>query len=81
MPFLCILLSHKIPPPKKIIVFCQFTEHYERLTEVLYFDARDEYLSGRYLVDIETALQLVGLQMAIEFGPYSGDLDEAMDLL
>ncbi|KAL3073281.1 hypothetical protein niasHT_036623 [Heterodera trifolii] len=58
-----------------------FTEHYERLTEVLYFDARDEYLSGRYLVDIETALQLVGLQMAIEFGPYSGDLDEAMDLL
>uniref|UniRef100_A0A914I9M6 Uncharacterized protein n=1 Tax=Globodera rostochiensis TaxID=31243 RepID=A0A914I9M6_GLORO len=45
-----------------------FTERYERLTEVLYLNARDEYLSGRYLV-------------AIEFGTYSGDLEDALDLL
>uniref|UniRef100_A0A183BJL3 FERM domain-containing protein 8 n=1 Tax=Globodera pallida TaxID=36090 RepID=A0A183BJL3_GLOPA len=58
-----------------------FTERYERLTEVLYLHARDEYLSGRYLVNIETALELVGLQMAIEFGTYNGDLEDALDLL
>ena len=53
------------------------------MTEVLYLDARDEYLSGRYPVEIETALKLVGLQLAIEFGPYdeSSSLEETLDLI
>ena len=59
----------------------QLVEKYERLTEVLYLHARDEFLSGRYPVDIETTLELVGLQLAIEFGPYDGNLRETLDLI
>ena len=54
---------------------------YEKLAMVLYLHARDEYLSGRYPVDIETALRMVGLQLAIEFGPYNGRVDDALDLI
>jgi len=53
---------------------------YERLTEVLYLNAKDEYLTGRYLVDMETALELVGLQLAITYGPYESN-EEALELI
>lgn len=55
-------------------------EEYERLTEVLYLDAKDQYMTGRYLVDVETALELAALQLAIDFGPYETK-EEAFDLI
>lgn len=67
---------------KKInLKLSQFVNAYEQLANVLYLHARDEYLSGRYLVKIEVALELVGLQLAIEFGPFNGNVDEALDLI
>lgn len=59
----------------------ELVDKYEQLTELLYFDARDNYLSGRYPVDIETALDLVGLQLVIEFGPYNGKSEDALNLI
>ena len=55
-------------------------QDYERLTEVLYWNAKEEYMNGRYLVDLDTAIKLAALQMAVEFGPYEGDVG-AMELI
>ncbi|KAI1710127.1 FERM central domain-containing protein [Ditylenchus destructor] len=57
-----------------------YLEEYERLTEVLYLDAKDQYLSGRYLVDVGMAVELAALQLAIEFGSYENTRD-ALDLI
>uniref|UniRef100_A0A1I8BF93 FERM domain-containing protein 8 n=1 Tax=Meloidogyne hapla TaxID=6305 RepID=A0A1I8BF93_MELHA len=59
----------------------QLISKYEKLAEVLYFDARDKYLSGRYSVDIESSLELVGLQLAIGFGPCNGNYNKMIDLI
>lgn len=48
----------------------QFQNEYENIAEILYICAKDEYMTGRYLVDIQTAVELAALQMAIEFEPY-----------
>lgn len=58
----------------------QYDDEYERLTEVLYLDAKDEYVSGRYLVDLETSARLAALQMAIEYTLYERE-EDAEDLL
>ncbi|KAI1704373.1 FERM central domain-containing protein [Ditylenchus destructor] len=57
-----------------------YLEEYERLTEVLYLDAKDQYLSGRYLVDVGMAVELAALQLDIEFGSYENTRD-ALDLI
>uniref|UniRef100_A0A915MDM2 Adenosine kinase n=1 Tax=Meloidogyne javanica TaxID=6303 RepID=A0A915MDM2_MELJA len=59
----------------------QLTTKYEKLAQVLYFDARDKYLCGKYSVDIESSLELVGLQLAIEFGPCNGNYNKMIDLI
>ena len=47
---------------------------------MLYLDAKDQYLSGRYLVDVGMAVELAALQLAIEFGSYENTAD-ALDLI
>ncbi|KAF7634126.1 FERM domain-containing protein, partial [Meloidogyne graminicola] len=59
----------------------QLISKYEKLAQVLYFDARDKYLSGKFSVAIESSLELVGLQLAIEFGPYNGNDNKIVDLI
>jgi hypothetical protein len=59
----------------------RYVQDYEEVVDLLYSDAKDEYLSGRYLVDVEGALELAALQILIEFGPYEEKEDEVMDLL
>lgn len=55
-------------------------DEYERLTEVLYLDAKDQYMSGRYIVNITSAVELAALQLAIDFAPYE-NTEEALDLI
>ena len=52
----------------------------ERLTEIMYMDAKDEYMSGRYLVDVPTCVKLAGLQLAADFGSFI-DANEGNDLI
>lgn len=61
--------------------YFQLISKYEKLAQVLYFDARDKYLSGKFSVAIESSLELVGLQLAIEFGPYNGNDNKIVDLI
>lgn len=55
-------------------------DEFERLTEVLYLEAKDEFMSGRNLVELDQAIQLAGIQMAIEYNAFESD-EDAMDLL
>jgi hypothetical protein len=55
-------------------------EEYDALVEVLYVDAKTEFLNGRYLVGVETAVALAALQLAIEFGPCA-NRTEAVELI
>ncbi|KAI6212897.1 FERM domain-containing protein [Aphelenchoides besseyi] len=57
-----------------------YQDEYERLTEVLYFDAKDEYMTGRYVVDVATCVKLAALQLAIEHGPRDKN-EEASELI
>lgn len=41
----------------------------ESLTEIFYYDAKDEFMSGRYIVDVQTCVKVSALQLAIENGP------------
>jgi hypothetical protein len=41
----------------------------ESLTEIFYYDAKDEFMSGRYIVDVATCVKVSALQLAIENGP------------
>uniref|UniRef100_A0A914YX87 FERM domain-containing protein 8 n=1 Tax=Panagrolaimus superbus TaxID=310955 RepID=A0A914YX87_9BILA len=59
----------------------KYIQDCENVVDVLYLDAKDEYLSGRYLVDVETALDLAALQILIEYGPYDGKDEEILDLV
>uniref|UniRef100_A0A915CY78 FERM domain-containing protein 8 n=1 Tax=Ditylenchus dipsaci TaxID=166011 RepID=A0A915CY78_9BILA len=58
----------------------EYIEEYERLSEVLYLDAKDQYMSGRYLVDVDVALELAALQLAVDFGPYESS-EETLELI
>ena len=52
-------------------IFFQFESDYEKIVDILYLDAKDEYLTGRYLVDdVDVALELAALQLLIEEGPF-----------
>ncbi|CAD5225895.1 unnamed protein product [Bursaphelenchus okinawaensis] len=57
----------------------RYTEN-EELTEILYDDAKDEYLSGRYIVTLEDSKKLAGYMMAIDQGFYTND-QKALDYL
>lgn len=46
----------------------------EILTEILYVNAKQEVLNGRYVCDIELNIKLAALQMAIDLEP-NEDLD------
>jgi hypothetical protein len=59
----------------------KYIQDCEGIVDTLYLDAKDEYLSGRYLVDIETALDLAALQILIEYGPYDENDAEILDLV
>lgn len=48
--------------------------------EVLYLDAREEFLTSRYLVDKEKAIELAALQLVIDFGAFT-DKETALDLI
>ncbi|MFH4975752.1 hypothetical protein AB6A40_002461 [Gnathostoma spinigerum] len=48
----------------------ELAESSEWLTEMLYASAKEEVLSGRYMCDVETAIKLAALQMALEYGHY-----------
>lgn len=43
-------------------------------------DAKDQYMSGRYLVDVEAAIELAALQLAIDFEPFD-NRNKALDLI
>jgi hypothetical protein len=45
------------------------------LTELLYDDAKDEYMGGRYIVDIPECVKLSALQLAIDHGPHETEED------
>ena len=62
------------------IVPFQYQKDYERIVEMLYLDARDHYLCGRYMVSVEDALELAALQMAIDYDPYEQE-QEAFNLV
>ncbi|KAE9556628.1 hypothetical protein FO519_000034 [Halicephalobus sp. NKZ332] len=63
-------------------VAAQYQKDYERIVDILYLDAKDQYLSGRYLVNVDEALELAALQMAIDYDPYEqGNDEEAFDLV
>ncbi|KAI6229802.1 FERM domain-containing protein 8 [Aphelenchoides fujianensis] len=57
-----------------------YQDEYERLTEVLYFDAKDEYMGGRYVVDVNTCVKLAALQLGIEHGPQDNE-EDPMELI
>jgi hypothetical protein len=59
----------------------KYVQDYEEVVDLLYSDAKDEYLSGRYLVDVDTALDLAALQILVDIGPFEEKEDEVMDLL
>lgn len=52
-----------------------YQNEYENLTEILYFDAKEEYMSGRYIVDITNCVKVAALQLAIENGPLEKNED------
>uniref|UniRef100_A0AC34QBA5 FERM domain-containing protein n=1 Tax=Panagrolaimus sp. JU765 TaxID=591449 RepID=A0AC34QBA5_9BILA len=59
-----------------------YEKDYEKIVEILYLDAKDQYMLGRYLVDVPTALELAALQIAIDYEPYEdGHDDEAFELV
>ncbi|KAI6189800.1 FERM domain-containing protein [Aphelenchoides bicaudatus] len=70
-PLLVIKRNVHLPIPVEIM----YQDQYERLTEVLYFDAKDEYMTGRYIVDIPTCIKVSALQLAIEDGPLEKNED------
>lgn len=55
-------------------------ELFPELTEVLYVNARDEYMTGRYPVLREEALRLAGLQMIIDHGAFRS-VEDAHELI
>jgi len=57
-----------------------YQKDYEKIVEMLYLDARDHYLCGRYMVSVEDALELAALQMAIDYDPYEQE-QEAFNLV
>uniref|UniRef100_A0A914UIZ4 FERM domain-containing protein 8 n=1 Tax=Plectus sambesii TaxID=2011161 RepID=A0A914UIZ4_9BILA len=44
--------------------------YHEKATEVLFLDARDQVLSGRYMCDFDDALHLAAVDMALTLGPF-----------
>jgi hypothetical protein len=61
-----------------IPVEVMYQNHYERLTEILYYDAKDEFMTGRYFfVDTKKCVKLSALQLVIENGPLQKGEDAA----
>ncbi|CAD5231030.1 unnamed protein product [Bursaphelenchus xylophilus] len=63
-----------------VVAEIEYEDQFECLTEVLYLHAKDEYLSGRYIVDMEQSRKLAALLMAVEHGTFDKD-QEAMEVL
>lgn len=65
-PLLVIRRNVNLTIPVEIL----HLNEYERLTEIFYFDAKDEYMSGRNLIfDDKACVKIAALQLAIEHGP------------
>lgn len=75
-----IILRRNVLLTSEREIECIDQSHSDHLVEFLYICAKDEYFNGRYLVDVETALKLAGLELAIDYETFGGR-QHALDLI
>jgi len=46
-----------------------YQDAYSNLVEILYYDAKEEFMSGRYIIDTKKCIEISALQLLVEYGP------------